>query len=932
MWQKKYLHTQKLLEILLLATIPILVSSCWFFAPPIHDPPSTPVATPVVKVTSPATDSTPTWTWTVSKDTTEVSYQLDGTSGTWTSASSSVAGYTPDTALSDGTHILYVRAKGKAEWSEAAASAVVIDTTAPEAPVVIAAASDDGRRPVWSWNTPEGTVKFRIQIDNELESDWTEIGIEPTQYQPAEALSLDSHALYVQAGDETGNWSASGSDAINLDPRAPEFSQMSGLTNNSQPTWSWTAPLEAVSFECQLDATNGTWIPKMLEETTFTPPEALPDGPHTLWVRAVTRNGVRTTASQCTIVIDTIPPDSPVVSSIGSTGNPRPEWNWTVPADAVELRYQLDGETAGLWTPITPEASQHFQPAGELSYGAHTFYVQAVDQAGNWSTSGSFQTIVCPSVPVISGNELTNGNTPTWTWTVGAGTTELQCQVDGTTGSWISLSPTMTSYTASPLSDGVHTFYLKAIANGGESPVVQFATFIDTKAPTAPIVSGVSPTAEKRPVWTWSVPVDPAPGSGIDMFKYQLDKESGQWTEIGSGTTQYQLPLDLLSPRTLYVQARDRAGNWSVSGSFRISPIWSLETVDATTSSIGQGASVAVNDLTGNPLISYTDFVTHRLWLASWNGTAWQKRLVYSSVNSRTALALDIGDTSRHPHILVTRQDELAFSYLKDEGGGSFTYYPVFIKTSPYNILSLSTTWDPASGSDMAHILFACANGAISLYKYEMYPDSSSGGYNLKILSYTPANLTGEHGPSLGYNQANAIDQLVTLTGTALRSRIYRPSTGWQTAEDIASITSGAGGRTAIPQKLITFSGTMIPQAWVAYTSDAKDVLLVKRSATKWESPITIHQHQSSADEITALSIDFHNNPVDPSKNRAVMAYIVGTTLYCAISDGFTSLEEIVDTGVTETASIAVSPSGQIHIAYYDSVAGSLTHAARSLP
>ena len=81
--------------------------------------------------------------------------------------------------------------------------------------------------------------------------------------------------------------------------------------------------------------------------------------------------------------------------------------------------------------------------------------------------------------------------------------------------------------------------------------------------PTAPIVSGTTPTNDTTPTWSWS-----AGGGGNGTYRYELDNSdltSGATTTTSTSYT----PGSAISEgsHTLYVQERNAAGNWSSSGS-----------------------------------------------------------------------------------------------------------------------------------------------------------------------------------------------------------------------------------------------------------------------------------------------------------------------------------------------------------------------------
>ncbi|MCX7804930.1 MAG: right-handed parallel beta-helix repeat-containing protein [Planctomycetota bacterium] len=83
--------------------------------------------------------------------------------------------------------------------------------------------------------------------------------------------------------------------------------------------------------------------------------------------------------------------------------------------------------------------------------------------------------------------------------------------------------------------------------------------------PTRPIVTGVSPTANPRPTWSWT-----GGGRGNGHFRYQLDGESaGGWIETTD--TVFTAPLLTDGWHTLYVQEQDVVtGQYGSSGAFSI--------------------------------------------------------------------------------------------------------------------------------------------------------------------------------------------------------------------------------------------------------------------------------------------------------------------------------------------------------------------------
>ena len=90
-----------------------------------------------------------------------------------------------------------------------------------------------------------------------------------------------------------------------------------------------------------------------------------------------------------------------------------------------------------------------------------------------------------------------------------------------------------------------------------------FTTEIDLTSPTAPVVTGTTPTVDTTPEWSWTANAD------VRFYRYGFSESS--WISVNATAASYTpaSPLDV-GDHTLYVQGQDAAGNWSLSGSFMI--------------------------------------------------------------------------------------------------------------------------------------------------------------------------------------------------------------------------------------------------------------------------------------------------------------------------------------------------------------------------
>lgn len=173
-----------------------------------------------------------------------------------------------------------------------------------------------------------------------------------------------------------------------------------------------------------------------------------------------------------------------------------------------------------------------------------------------------------PARPSVNGPSLpTNDRFPTWTWKgMGGGNGTFRYRLaEEDTNAWRTVKDTF--YTAGKaLSEGQHVLLVQENdAAGNWSQSGSASARIDTTRPAAPAVT-VAPgpaTRELRPTWSW-------PGGAGDQYRYYRFKLDDADLRLGSHDTvaaSFRPALALSEgTHTLYVEARDTAGNWSDAG------------------------------------------------------------------------------------------------------------------------------------------------------------------------------------------------------------------------------------------------------------------------------------------------------------------------------------------------------------------------------
>lgn len=211
---------KNLMLLVYLLVLIIMLTSC----APLPTGENTPPIAPTVTGETLTNTNKPTWTWNAVSGAIVYRHRLSNNMEWLTSPEKE---YTPGSPLADGKHTLFVQAgklsSGKYIWSESGSFETEIDTVPPgdpagTPPTITGETPTTNLKPTWTWNqvvdtdpNVEYAIKYKcILIENEvLETETTE-----TEFTPQEDLEVGNHTLFVQAGDEAGNWTEPGSFTI----------------------------------------------------------------------------------------------------------------------------------------------------------------------------------------------------------------------------------------------------------------------------------------------------------------------------------------------------------------------------------------------------------------------------------------------------------------------------------------------------------------------------------------------------------------------------------------------------------------------------------------------------------------------------------------------------------------------------------------------
>ncbi|MBK0098620.1 Ig-like domain repeat protein [Erwinia sp. S63] len=573
---------------------------------------------------------------------------IAGSNGAWT--------YTT-AVLTQGTHPLSVTVTDAAgNVSGTTSATVIVDNVAPAAVSSLAAANNNGSTPVaiaagssTNDNTPaisgtaeagsvvriyDGTVLLGSVTANATTGAWSYTSTQ---------LADGSHTINVTATDAAGNISPNASITFTVLTGAP--TPVTGLvvndnvgavqgpltsgasTDDNTPTLSGTATAGNIVVITEGTTVLGSVVAGSNGAWTFTT-AALSEGSHPLSVTVRDAAGNTSTATNFTVVVDTIAPattslvvtndvNNITVPNGGSTNDTTPTLSGVAEANGRVSIY--DGTTL-LGTAIASGTGAWTFTSTALATGSHTLNVTVTDAAGNVSGTTTSVVVIDTTPPpavaslaaannngstpiAIAAGSSTNDNTPAISGTaeVGSvvkvydGVTLLGSVIAGSNGAW--------SLTSTTLADGSHTINVTATdAAGNVSPNASITFTVDTAAPIAvtnlvvtndvtnTTVPNGGSTNDNTPTLTGT-----AEANAI-VTVYDGTTVLGSTTANGTGAWTFVSPTLSNGTHPLSVTVKDAAGN--------VSPASTTVSVIVDTVAPNASTLVITNDITNTPVAS----------------------------------------------------------------------------------------------------------------------------------------------------------------------------------------------------------------------------------------------------------------------------------------------------------------------------------------
>ncbi len=487
------------------------------------------------------------------------------------------------TSLSNGSHVFHTRPiDGDGNPGIPVSFSFTIDTAAPTVTIGSAPPSLTGTTTASivfnGTDTGGGNVaRFECSIDNGAYTACSS----PHAYS---GIVQGPHTIDVRAIDSAGNIGTATSVSWTVDltgPTSTLTSIPSALTSSTSASFTFTANDtgggSVSSIECSAD--NATFAacnsPIALSSLTA--------GAHTFRVRAIDTAGNIGTEITHGWTIDQTAPTT-TIGSGPATLTRLSTANFTFSGvdtgGGTVAGFECKVDSGAFSSCISPKSLTG------LTAGAHTFYVRAIDTAGNvgtdvsssWGIDSTAPTTTLTSTPATYVNTTNASIGFTATDTGGGTVTGFECKIDS--GAYVACT---SPYSYTGLTDGLHTVSVRAIDSADNTGTAAVSSWtVDTVAPVIAITVPSALRGAQTSSVNWTVTETNASSGHSFVVEFY---NGTAWMNIGSVTSttgslnaqafslaSYSVPVGDSNAAKLRVSFVDRAGNTAVqtSGSFSL--------------------------------------------------------------------------------------------------------------------------------------------------------------------------------------------------------------------------------------------------------------------------------------------------------------------------------------------------------------------------
>lgn len=453
--------------------------------------------------------------------------------------------------LADGDWSFTVRATDQAGNTGPASAPheFTVDTEAPTSTIVSGpgARHESGEISV-EFASGDPSAGFECRLDSSDDADWLPCA-SPLE---ADGLKHGQHRAEVRATDASGNVqpvATAHSFGVFTDPNYEVSERPSDPTGDNRPIFDVISDDPGAQFECRLDG-GETWLPcaQVYDPVDQTP--RLPDGRHSMEIRATDSFGEKTDLDPISWVIDTAAPAVQIVSGPPALDNSRTARFVIDPIrPGITLMCRIDGWEWERCPGESDDGTPREVTFPGLLDATHQLEVRgqgAFSGAGPVASHGWTVDATAPSVSLTAGPRgKTASNAASFGFTSADPSAGFECRLDD--AAFAACGP---PHQVTALGEGGHRFEVRASDPAGNVSAPQSRSWtVDTTAPAATFTT---------------VPADGST-AGAARFEFAADEpgalscrlDAGEWMPCRSPYS-----VDVTAGRHQFeIRATDEVGN-----------------------------------------------------------------------------------------------------------------------------------------------------------------------------------------------------------------------------------------------------------------------------------------------------------------------------------------------------------------------------------
>jgi len=342
---------------------------------------------------------------------------------------------------------------------------------------------------------------------------------------------------YVKAINSAGESPNSNTISVTLNPSTVTASNATNITTSSF-TANWTAVSGVTSYKLTVDSNT----PIDVGNVTSSNVTSLTAGTtHTYSVQAVNSGGTGSSSNNISV---TLLPSAPVATDGTSITTSSFTANWGAVSGATSYKLFVNG------TEVYSGASTSCNVTS-LASGTYTYYVKAVNSAGESANSNTISVTLNPST--VTALDATNITQTSFTanWSPVSGATSYKLKVDNGAFTDVGLvtSKSITSLTAGT----THTYSVQAVNAGGTGSSSNIISVtLNPAAPAVPTTLAATNITSTSFTANWNSV------SGATSYKLKVD--TGSWNDVGNVTSSNVTGLTAGTTHNYYVEASNLSG------------------------------------------------------------------------------------------------------------------------------------------------------------------------------------------------------------------------------------------------------------------------------------------------------------------------------------------------------------------------------------